>query len=146
MIWPLFHDLQSRCRFNPSFWTSYCDVNGKFANAVELVASPNDFVWVHDYHLMMLASVLRDRGFLAQTAYFHHIPFHLLTSSKSFPGERKSSKGCSASVLFKYKPTATGGILSPAYVGSTATHASSCLTDCSTFRRLTRTHGLGPFR
>jgi alpha,alpha-trehalose-phosphate synthase [UDP-forming] len=75
VIWPLFHDLQSRCRFDPSFWQSYCEVNSKFADVVESVAKNDDFVWVHDYHLMMMAEVLRQRGVQSSIAYFHHIPF-----------------------------------------------------------------------
>jgi trehalose 6-phosphate synthase len=42
---------------------------------VESTAGPRDFVWVHDYHLMMLADALRARGLRSKMAYFHHIPF-----------------------------------------------------------------------
>src|SRR5512144_3207024 len=62
IIWPLFHDLQSRCNFDPTFWEVYCEVNEKFADAVEQVAARDDFVWVHDYHLMMLGDALRARA------------------------------------------------------------------------------------
>jgi alpha,alpha-trehalose-phosphate synthase [UDP-forming] len=75
IIWPLFHDLQSRCTFDPAYWEAYVEVNEKFADAVEQVASKDDFVWVHDYHLMMLAAALRERELRMQLAYFHHIPF-----------------------------------------------------------------------
>ncbi|HKW76959.1 MAG TPA: trehalose-6-phosphate synthase [Terriglobales bacterium] len=75
ILWPLFHDLQSRCNFDPLYWSSYLEVNETFADAVELVAARNDFVWVHDYHLMLLADCLRSRGVRARVAYFHHIPF-----------------------------------------------------------------------
>ncbi len=75
IIWPLFHDLPSRCRFNPAHWNVYCKVNGKFADAVERVAERGDVIWVHDYHLMLLAAALRARGLRHRLAYFHHIPF-----------------------------------------------------------------------
>jgi len=75
IIWPLFHDLPSRCQFNPAHWNVYDKVNGKFADAVERVAEIDDVIWVHDYHLMLLAGVLRARGLRHRLAYFHHIPF-----------------------------------------------------------------------
>jgi trehalose 6-phosphate synthase len=75
IIWPLFHDLQSRCNFDPAYWDVYCQVTEKFADAVEENARRDDFVWVHDYHLMMLAEALRARDLPLRLAYFHHIPF-----------------------------------------------------------------------
>ena len=75
VIWPLFHDLQSRCNFEPVYWESYCEVNEKYADSLVAIARKGDFVWVHDYHLMMLADCLNDRSIRARLAYFHHIPF-----------------------------------------------------------------------
>lgn len=75
IIWPLFHDLQSRCNFNPEYWDVYQRVNRKFAKAVEDVARPEDLVWVHDYHLMLVAQHLRESGLRSRLAFFLHIPF-----------------------------------------------------------------------
>jgi trehalose 6-phosphate synthase/phosphatase len=75
IIWPLFHDLQSRCNFDPAYWDAYCQVTEKFADAVEQTAHRDDFVWIHDYHLMLLAEALRARDLPLRLAYFHHIPF-----------------------------------------------------------------------
>ena len=75
IIWPLFHGLPSRCHFHSTYWDGYCRVNEKFADAVELVAGTSDFIWVQDYHLMMLARDLRARHIVQRLGYFHHIPF-----------------------------------------------------------------------
>jgi alpha,alpha-trehalose-phosphate synthase [UDP-forming] len=75
IIWPLFHGVPSRCKFNSKYWTGYSNANERFADAVEQVWRKNDFVWVHDYHLMLLAQILRCRGAAYRLAYFHHIPF-----------------------------------------------------------------------
>ena len=75
IIWPLFHNLPSRCQFDPIYWNGYCSANEKFADAVACVSQIDDFVWVHDYHLMILAEALRRRGVPHRLAYFHHIPF-----------------------------------------------------------------------
>jgi trehalose 6-phosphate synthase len=34
IIWPLFHDLQSRCNFDPAYWNAYQAVNRKFARVI----------------------------------------------------------------------------------------------------------------
>lgn len=75
IIWPLFHDIASECRFEPRYWETYRQVTENFADAIESAATPRDFVWVHDYHLMLVAGALRERNSRLKLAYFHHIPF-----------------------------------------------------------------------
>jgi trehalose 6-phosphate synthase len=75
VLWPLFHDLQSRCVFDPEYWDFYQGVNRKFAKAVEAVASERDVIWVHDYQLMQVARCLRERLPHAVLSFFLHIPF-----------------------------------------------------------------------
>ena len=75
VVWPLFHDLQSLCNFDPVYWRSYCAVNQKFARAVAATAQADDFVWVHDYHLMNVAQDLRALNFSSRLGFFLHIPF-----------------------------------------------------------------------
>jgi len=76
VVWPLFHDLPSLCNFEPAYWHSYQAVNRKFAQVIlENNGQDDDFVWVHDYHLMNVASELRALGCRARTGFFLHIPF-----------------------------------------------------------------------
>jgi trehalose 6-phosphate synthase len=75
VVWPLFHDMPSQCRFLPRYWKAYEDVNRRFAEVTARCASPGDFVWVHDYHLILVARELRALGFGARTGFFLHIPF-----------------------------------------------------------------------
>jgi trehalose 6-phosphate synthase len=75
IIWPLFHDLQSHCNFDPDYWRAYLEVNRKYAEAVLKHAGPSDYVWVHDYHLMNVAHELREDGAGLGTGFFLHIPF-----------------------------------------------------------------------
>src|SRR5438552_3522609 len=85
IIWPLFHGLPSRCQFASTYWAGYRAVNAKFADGVERVAGNGDFIWVHDYHLMMLAENLRARGVIERLAYFHHIPFPAPDTFETLP-------------------------------------------------------------
>jgi len=60
IIWPLFHDMPSLCKFDPDYWEAYQRVNRKFAQAAANTATDDDFIWVHDYHLMSVARYLRE--------------------------------------------------------------------------------------
>jgi trehalose 6-phosphate synthase len=75
IIWPLFHDLPSRCNFDPSYWAVYESVNRKFAWAVAQTAQDDDYIWVQDYHLMSVARELRAADIHASIGFFLHIPF-----------------------------------------------------------------------
>ncbi len=89
VIWPLFHDLQSRCRFDPAYWQSYVAVNRRYAEVVSAVARRGDLVWVHDYHLMSVAHCLRSAGFAGRLAFFLHIPFPPLDIFLKLPWRRE---------------------------------------------------------
>lgn len=75
IIWPLFHDLQSECHFNPVYWKAVQDVNRKFAEEIIKTTQPDDFLWVHDYHLMMVGQELHKLGVKEKIGFFLHIPF-----------------------------------------------------------------------
>jgi len=75
IIWPLFHDLQSLCNFDPSYWQAYQQVNRRFAEETAAQIRPGDFLWVHDYHLMNVAAELRGLGVKNRIGFFLHIPF-----------------------------------------------------------------------
>lgn len=75
ILWPLFHDLSGRCNFEPGYWEVYEAVNGKFAQAVAEHTSEDDYVWVHDYQLILVAEKLKQLGIRRNTGFFLHIPF-----------------------------------------------------------------------
>lgn len=75
IVWPLFHDLQSRCNFDPRYWEFYEKVNRKFSDAVEQVSRPGSLIWIHDYQLMQVGKALRCSHPHARLAFFLHIPF-----------------------------------------------------------------------
>ena len=85
VIWPLFHGLASHSRTAMDSWSGYCKVNGKFAEAIQIAARNEDFVWVHDYPILMVASLLRANGWQGRIGYFHHIPFPKPSILKTLP-------------------------------------------------------------
>jgi trehalose 6-phosphate synthase len=75
IIWPLFHDLQTRCNFDPAYWNAYQAVNRKFAEVIAANTRMEDYVWVQDYQLMLVAKELRSMGVENKVGFFLHTPF-----------------------------------------------------------------------
>jgi trehalose 6-phosphate synthase/phosphatase len=75
VIWPLFHYLLDRIPLDPEGWETYTRVNERFADVVASRARGGDVIWVHDYQLMLLPSLLRERLPEARIGFFLHIPF-----------------------------------------------------------------------
>ena len=75
IVWPVFHDLIPLANFDPTYWAAYESVNERFADSIAAAAGPGDFVWVHDYHLMRVATALKARRAEVRAAFFLHIPF-----------------------------------------------------------------------
>lgn len=74
-IWPLFHYFQHLADFDSRLWQSYREANQRFADVVAPLAAPGNFIWIHDYHLMLLPGLLKERLPDCPIGYFLHIPF-----------------------------------------------------------------------
>ena len=74
-LWPLMHDGLRDARVDWDWWHTYQEVNERFAAAVAEVAPRRATVWVHDYHLLLLPLLLRQRRPDLRIGYFHHVPF-----------------------------------------------------------------------
>lgn len=74
-IWPLFHYFSTYTVYDEDFWNKYKYVNELFCKKVLEVAKPDDVIWVHDYHLMLLPKLLRENLPSAKIGFFLHIPF-----------------------------------------------------------------------
>ena len=74
-LWPLFHYFAEFTEFNESYWESYSKVNEMFADAIIENAEEGDVVWVHDYQLLLLPNILRERRPDLTIGFFLHIPF-----------------------------------------------------------------------
>jgi len=85
IIWPLFHDLQSRCNFDPAYWNTYQVVNRKFAQTIVENATADDYVWIQDYHLILVGKVLRSMGVDSKLGFFLHTPFPTLEMFNKLP-------------------------------------------------------------
>lgn len=75
VLWPLFHDFIGHCNFDPEYWPVYQECNRKFAEATARASSEDEYVWIHDYHLMLVARELTRMGVRRDVGFFLHIPF-----------------------------------------------------------------------
>ncbi|MCO6442114.1 MAG: trehalose-6-phosphate synthase [Nitrococcus mobilis] len=89
VIWPLFHDRPENCNFSTADWHTYCRVNCKFAEILAREAAPNDFLWVHDYHLMLLGRELNRLQLPNRRGFFLHIPFPSRALFHKLPWRRR---------------------------------------------------------
>ncbi|KAK2741345.1 threalose-6-phosphate phosphatase [Myotisia sp. PD_48] len=77
-IYPLFHYKQ----FDPKdawskrrWWEDYQRLNRLFADRIIETYQPGDIVWIHDYHLFLVPSLLRQRFPNIYIGFFLHVPF-----------------------------------------------------------------------
>ena len=75
VLWPILHYRVDLAEFSRRDLTGYLRVNDHFARELHKVLGPDDFIWVHDYHLMPLAKALRERGHKNRIGFFLHVPF-----------------------------------------------------------------------
>jgi trehalose 6-phosphate synthase/phosphatase len=74
-LWPLLHGFTQYATYDKNSWKAYEKVNEIFANGVLEIAEPEDLVWVHDYHLMLLPRLLREKQPNMTIGFFLHTPF-----------------------------------------------------------------------
>lgn len=74
-IWPLFHYFTSLSLIEPQCWEEYKKVNRLYAEEIIRLAKPEDIIFIHDFHLMLLPGYLRKKLPGQTIGFFLHIPF-----------------------------------------------------------------------
>jgi trehalose 6-phosphate synthase len=74
-LWPLYHDVVAHPEFNRAWWDAYVAVNQRFADRAAEVAERDALVWVQDYQLQLVPSMLRTLRPDLRIGFFLHIPF-----------------------------------------------------------------------
>ena len=80
ILWPLFHYHPGEMNFDEIAWAAYIEANKLFTEEIFKKVKDNDIVWVHDYHLMLVPSMLREKinkqGLKnVKIGFFLHTPF-----------------------------------------------------------------------
>lgn len=92
-IWPLYHDGVRTPIYSRSWWKIYKQVNTKFAVTLADITTPDDVLWVHDYHLQLVPGAIRSLVPTADIRFFLHIPFPPLELFARLPWRREVVTG-----------------------------------------------------
>lgn len=74
-IWPLFHYFPMFTVFDKQYFDAYKTANEIFCDTISKNILKSDFIWVHDYQLLLLPSLLRKTNSALTIGFFLHIPF-----------------------------------------------------------------------
>ncbi|KAL3083423.1 hypothetical protein niasHS_011225 [Heterodera schachtii] len=82
LLWPALHNLPeyilpeySDSKVLSEHWFSYVRVNYQFAIDAVRNSRPQDFIWIHDYHLMLTGMIMQSLERNLEIGFFLHIPF-----------------------------------------------------------------------
>ncbi|KAJ5774248.1 Trehalose-phosphatase [Penicillium paradoxum] len=79
VLWPALHyqiqDGPRHTEYDGYSWVQYLKLNQAFAETIIEHWKPGDKIWVHDYHLLILPGILRERLPQAEIGFFLHTPF-----------------------------------------------------------------------
>lgn len=92
-IWPLFHYFPSYTVYSQDLWRAYKRVNQTFCQVITEIAKPDDIIWIHDYHLMLLPWLIREKLPEASVGFFLHIPFPSFEIFRLFPWRLEILRG-----------------------------------------------------
>jgi trehalose 6-phosphate synthase/phosphatase len=101
-IWPLFHYFLQHVVYDNDLWDAYVRVNRKFCDIIVDIAREGDIFWVHDYQLMLLPQMLRERLGDVTIGFFLHIPFPSFEVFRLLPWRSKILEGLLGSDLIGF--------------------------------------------
>jgi trehalose 6-phosphate synthase/phosphatase len=105
VLWPVSHGLLDNVPLEMHGWATYRAVNQRFADAVVDAYEDGDTIWVHDYQLMLVPSMLRERLPHARIGYFHHIPFPSEEAFRVLPWREELLHGLMGANLVGFQST-----------------------------------------
>ncbi len=101
-IWPLFHYFVQYAVFKKELWQSYKKVNQMFCDEIVQHVEKDDQIWVHDYQLMLLPKMIREKIPDAQIGFFLHIPFPTFELIRLLPWRTEILEGMLGSDLIGF--------------------------------------------
>ena len=95
-LWPICHYRLDLLQIDASETEGYFRVNHRFAEALAPLLRDDDIIWVHDYHFIPLASMLREFGFRNRIGFFLHIPWPPSDLASALPAYTRLLHGLAA--------------------------------------------------
>lgn len=79
ILWPVFHyqmpDHPKSKAYEDHSWKYYENLNRTFASKIIMSYKRDDIIWIHDYHLLLLPKMIREKLPDAQIGFFLHTAF-----------------------------------------------------------------------
>jgi len=75
LIWPLFHYFPTYSVFNNEYFKAYEEANSLFCDEIVKIIKPGDFIWIHDFQLLLLPEMIHKKIPETTIGFFLHIPF-----------------------------------------------------------------------
>ncbi len=88
-LWPVLHGRVDLARFDPGQWEHYRRANRWFAHALMHMLGEQDLVWIHDYHLLLVAQELRSLRSRHRIGLFLHTPLPAPDALAALPGHQR---------------------------------------------------------
>jgi alpha,alpha-trehalose-phosphate synthase [UDP-forming] len=92
-IWPLFHGFIYQSHFDLDYWETYISVNKKFCNKILKESTKDNLIWIQDYHLTLLPSMLKQANHELKILFFLHIPFPNYETFRVLPWSKHMLNG-----------------------------------------------------
>jgi trehalose 6-phosphate synthase/phosphatase len=92
-LWPAFHYFVQYIDYDHKNWSSYVQVNEKFAEAIANNLEDDDTIWIHDYQLMLVPGILRKNFPNVAIGFYQHIPFPSYEVFRTLPWRRELLEG-----------------------------------------------------
>lgn len=92
-LWPLLHHFPSLVQFDPEDWNAYVSANEAFRDEIVKHLQPDDLVWIHDYHFLLLPQMLREAIPDITIGFFLHVPFPSSSVFRILPKREALLKG-----------------------------------------------------
>jgi trehalose 6-phosphate synthase len=96
VLWPVFHNRLDLAQFEAGYFEQYVGVSRRLAGLLRPMLRADDIVWVHDYHLIPLATELRALGVVNPIGYYLHIPFPPWQTFMAIPEHEQLAQGLAA--------------------------------------------------
>ena len=98
-LWPTFHYFNQFAIYREDLWEAYVEVNMKFCEELAKIAQPHDTIWIHDYQLLLLPQLVRQKFPEISIGFFLHIPFPSYEIFRLLPWRREILHGMLGSDL-----------------------------------------------
>lgn len=93
VLWPLFHYFTEYTDYKQEFWEAYKNVNEKFAEVILKHLEDGDKIWVHDYQLLLLPKIIKEKRPDVSIGFFLHIPFPSYEIFRTLPWREEILQG-----------------------------------------------------